>query len=126
MKKFLGLAGLLLALTITLELGPIRLAEAAQTCSTTCSSGATLKCTTSSGTCSSSSGTVTCCGQAYSCSTIDSAVAAHNNCMNGCDATADQCMSSCTVFIPCVEDCLTAQRNCHSQCPSLPQTHFFC
>lgn len=126
MKKALYLAVVLMALTVVLDVEPIRLAEAAQTCSTLCSSGKTLQCTTASGTCTSSSGTVTCCGQTYSCSTIDAAVAARNACLNECNTEYSACVDDCTVRDPCVTDCANARTVCRSQCPPAPQTSFSC
>lgn len=126
MKRFLCLAGLMLALTAALGIDPVRLAEAAQTCSTTCSSGKTLQCTTAAGTCTSSSGTVTCCGQTYSCSTIDAASAARSACTSACWDDYEACADSCTVRYPCLSDCSAGRSYCLSQCPPAPQTSFSC
>ena len=126
MKKAICLAGLLMALAVALGLDPVRIAEAAQTCSTTCSSGRTLQCTTANGTCTSSAGTVTCCGQTYSCAPIDAAVAARNACLNQCNAQYEACVDSCTVRDPCLTNCSNARTACRSQCPPAPQTSFSC
>jgi len=126
MKKALCVAGLLMALTVALGIDPVRIAEAAQTCSTTCSSGRTLQCTTANGTCTSSAGTVTCCGQTYSCAPIDAAVAARNACLNDCLDDYEACVDSCTVRHPCVTNCATARTSCQSRCPAVPPTSFSC
>src|SRR5690349_13591113 len=125
MKRALSLAGVLLALTVVLSVEPIRNAEASQTCSTVCSSGPTLQCTTASGTCSTSSGTVTCCGQTYSCSTIDAAVAARNACLLDCTDRYNTCVSFCTTRT-CLSECAAARTLCRSDCPPLPQSSFSC
>lgn len=125
MRKALTLAGLLIALVVTLGVDPVRLAEAAQTCSTTCSSGRTLQCTTASGTCTSTSGAVTCCGQTHSCATVDAAVAARNACVDACWAGYEDCVDGCTVRHPCVTNCASARTACVSRCPTV-QSSFSC
>jgi hypothetical protein len=126
MKKALSLAVALMALTVVLSIDPVRIAEAAQTCSTSCSSGRTLQCTTASGTCTSSSGAVTCCGQTYLCSTIDAAAAVRSACLSQCNAEYNACVDGCTVRDPCLFDCADARAVCRSQCPAAPQTSFSC
>jgi hypothetical protein len=126
MKKALWLAGLLVALAVALGIEPVRVAEAAQTCSTACSSGRTLQCTTANGTCTSSAGTVTCCGQTYSCAPIDAAVAARNACLNDCNDDYEACVDDCTVRDPCLTNCSSARTFCRSRCPVVPQTSFSC
>lgn len=125
MKRALSLAGVLMALIVVLNVEPTRIAEASQTCSTVCSSGPTLQCTTASGTCTSSSGTVTCCGQTYSCSTIDAGVATRNACLADCNDRYSTCVSFCTTRT-CLSECAAARTLCRSDCPPVPQTNFSC
>jgi hypothetical protein len=126
MKKALCLSGLLLALTVALGIEPVRLAEAAQTCSTNCSSGRTLTCTTANGTCTSAAGTVTCCGQTYSCGPIDAASAARAACLNNCFAAWEACVDNCPTRHPCVTNCTNTRSACQAQCPPLAQSSFSC
>lgn len=126
MKKALWLSGLLLALTVALGIEPVRLAEAAQTCSTTCAAGRTLQCTTANGTCTSTAGSVTCCGQTYTCGPIDAAAAARSACLSNCMATWEACVDNCPNRHPCVTNCTTARSACQAQCPPLAQSSFSC
>lgn len=125
MKKALLLTGLLAALTVAFGIDPVRVAEAAQTCSTTCSGGVTLQCTTATGTCTSTSGSVTCCGQTYYCSTIDAAVAERNACLLDCDERYFTCRSFCTTRT-CLTECAAFRTTCRSDCGPLPQSSFSC
>jgi hypothetical protein len=126
MKKVLCLAGLLAVVFVALGGIPFPVAEAAQTCSTTCSSGRTLTCTTASGTCTSVAGSVSCCGTTHYCSTIDAAAAARTACVNECWDDYDACADDCTVRHPCLSDCGDARFYCMSQCPPFAPTSFSC
>jgi hypothetical protein len=121
MRRLLALACFAAALVLATQWGP-GVAVASQTCSTTCSSGAQISCTVASGTCTSSPGSVSCCGQVYGCSAIDSYWA----CRDNCDAQYDSCIHQCRVFNPCVNNCLQNRNFCYSLCGSPPQTSFSC
>jgi hypothetical protein len=121
MRRFLELVCIVVVTLVAAQWGPA-VAVASQTCSTTCSSGAVIKCTVATGTCSSSPGSVSCCGQVHGCSAID----AYYSCFDRCEAEYDACVSQCTTFNPCVNDCLQNRNFCESFCGSAPQTSFSC
>src|SRR5436190_18550941 len=85
---------------------------AAQMCSTTCSSGVTLKCCVP-GTCSSASGGLVCDGVSHTCADYDAANSSYNSCLNSCQSAYNQCASRCTTHtFTCLAPCVTQRNAC--------------
>jgi hypothetical protein len=121
MRRMLLMVGLLAVVTLVTYGGPTAVA-ASETCTATCSGGATLSCTVASGTCSSAAGMVTCCGQTHNCNAIN----AWDTCQNSCQTAYNTCFSHCTVFNPCVTICVNNRLTCQRNCGAQPTISFSC
>ena len=122
MRRMLLLVGLLAVVVLATYGGPTAVA-ASETCTATCSGGATLSCTVASGTCSSAVGTVTCCGgQTLTCGAINT----WDACRTSCDTAYTNCVNHCTVRNPCLQNCLTGRSTCESHCGAQPTISLSC
>lgn len=123
MRKVFLLTGCLLAVAAALSLSPA-VASAALTCTVTCSSGTTLKCCLSSGSCSSTSNSIDCNGTTLSCA----AVSAYNACRSACTAQRDACgWNVCGGDRDCYREiCIPENIDCIIACGAQPQTNIGC
>lgn len=121
MRKLFMLAGCFFVLTCALSLGPA-VAEASQTCTVTCSSGATLQCCLNTGSCSTTSSSIDCNGTTLSCGPINT----WTSCTNLCLTRRNSCYAACNFQRPCVDSCNTAYFNCGLSCGPRPTTNIGC
>lgn len=122
MRKLVGVLGVV---TVVLLVGTLDrpAASASDTCTASCSGGATLACVVANGTCSSSDMTsVTCCGATHTCTAINQ----WDACRANCTTLYNECVSTCRVFDPCVENCVRARTTCQNDCGTMPQITFSC
>jgi hypothetical protein len=122
MRRVFILTGLLAVILMATWGGPSMVS--ANTCTETCSGGAVLSCTSSTGMCNNAGGgSITCCGATLSCGPINT----YDACRNNCDTAHDNCVNSCgTRAGSCLTNCNTGLRTCWTHCGAAPATSGSC